>query len=109
MDLRVVHQILEVGGKYSKKELARLLDQPALSSVREGIFSNSSLSEVLLFADLEKQDKELRFRFNDFFEGEYFHWDSQTTQHLVEHSAFCPWRRPDCPPLFDAGSTGRKL
>ena len=31
---------------------------------------------------MEKEGKEDRFHFNDYFEGEYFHWDSQTTQHI---------------------------
>lgn len=35
-----------------------------------------------MFVDLEKKDKESRFHFDDFFEEDYFHWDSQTTQHI---------------------------
>ena len=31
--------------------------------------------------DLEKRNKVERFKFNDYFEGNLFHWDSQTTQH----------------------------
>ena len=31
--------ILDIGNKYSKKELSNLLDQPTLSSVREGVLS----------------------------------------------------------------------
>ncbi|MDA8715257.1 DUF3427 domain-containing protein, partial [Flavobacteriales bacterium] len=34
------------------------------------------------FVDLEKKGKEQRFHFDDFFEGDFFHWDSQTTQHI---------------------------
>ena len=41
---------------------------------------NSSSS--LFFVDLEKKDKEKKFHFNDFFEGDFFHWDSQTTQNI---------------------------
>lgn len=74
--------ILEVGSKYSKNDLSELLKEKSLKSVREGVFSCSSSASYLLFVDLEKADKETRFHFDDFFEGDYFHWDSQTTQHV---------------------------
>lgn len=34
------------------------------------------------FIDLVKEGKEKRFHFNDYFDGDIFHWDSQTTQHI---------------------------
>ena len=74
--------ILQVGEQYSKKELSSLLNEPTLQSVREGVFSCRDSASYLLFVDLEKADKETRFHFDDFFEGDYFHWDSQTTQHI---------------------------
>ena len=74
--------ILQVGQQYSKKELSSLLNEPTLQSVREGVFSCRGSASYLLFVDLEKADKETRFHFDDFFEGDYFHWDSQTTQHI---------------------------
>ena len=63
-----------------KKELSILLDNPNISIIREGVY-NYSRSESLFFVDLEKQGKEERFHFEDYFQGDYFHWDSQTTQH----------------------------
>lgn len=74
--------ILKIGNRYSKKELATLIQQPTLASVREGVFSCNNSQSYLLFVDLEKKEKQERFHFDDFFEGEYFHWDSQTTQHI---------------------------
>jgi hypothetical protein len=74
--------ILDIGNKYSKKELSNLLDQPTLSSVREGVFSCNNSKSYLLFIDLEKKGKEERFHFDDFFQEDFFHWDSQTTQHI---------------------------
>jgi hypothetical protein len=74
--------VLNIGNKYSKKELSNLLEQPTLSSVREGVFSCQNSNSYLLFVDLEKQEKEERFHFDDFFEEDFFHWDSQTTQHI---------------------------
>ena len=35
-----------------------------------------------LFVDLEKVEKVSRFHFNDFFEEDFFHWDSQTPTHI---------------------------
>ena len=74
--------VLEVGKKYSKKDLATLINEPRLFNVREGVSSCNNSNSYLLFVDLEKEDKEERFHFDDFFEEDFFHWDSQTTQHI---------------------------
>ena len=76
------YKILSVGGRYSKKDLAELLDQPNIAKVREGIARYINSPSTLFFVDLEKQGKEKRFHFNDFFEEDFFHWDSQSTQHI---------------------------
>ena len=76
------HKILSVGDKYSKKDLAEILGQPNLAKVREGIARCASSSATLFFVDLEKLGKEQRFHFNDFFQEDFFHWDSQTTQNI---------------------------
>ena len=34
----------------------------------------------MLFVDLVKEGKEERFHFNEYFENQFFHWESQTTQ-----------------------------
>ena len=73
---------LDLGSKYSKKDLASILGEQSLVVIREGVFSCKNTDSYLLFVDLEKAGKEERFHFNDFFEGDYFHWDSQTTQHI---------------------------
>lgn len=74
--------VLSIGQKYSKKELANLLNEPHLLTVREGVSSCTNSNSYLLFVDLEKEDKEKRFHFDDFFEEDFFHWDSQSTQHI---------------------------
>ena len=76
------NKILKVGLKYSKTDLSVLLDQPSLTSVREGVYTCKNSPSYLLFVDLEKAGKETRFHFDDFFEEDYFHWDSQSTQHI---------------------------
>jgi hypothetical protein len=75
-------KILKLGEKYSKKDLSDLLDQDTLSIVREGLYHCKNSESTLFFVDLEKKGKEDRFHFDDFFEEDYFHWDSQTTQHI---------------------------
>ncbi len=76
------HSVLKLGEKYSKKELSNLLLEENLSKIREGLYHCKNSNSTLFFVDLEKEGKAKRFHFNDFFEGEYFHWDSQTTQHI---------------------------
>jgi len=72
---------LIIGSKYSKKDLSKIFDNPNISLVREGIY-NLKTPESFFFVDLEKEGKEERFHFDDYFEGEYFHWDSQPDQHI---------------------------
>jgi hypothetical protein len=72
---------LVVGNGYSKKDLSEIFNNPNISFVREGICHVSD-SESFFFVDLEKEGKEERFHFDNFFEGDYFHWDSQTLQHI---------------------------
>ena len=76
------YSTLQIKTTYTKKELAAFLDQPNISRVREGVFYCKNSNSILFFVDLEKRDKETRFHFDDFFDGEFFHWDSQTTQHI---------------------------
>mgnify|MGYP006111377319 FL=1 len=78
----IPHQVLQLGEKYSKKDLAALLDQANLSLVREGIFHCKNSDSSLAFVDLEKKGKDDRLHYDDFFEEDFFHWDSQTTQHI---------------------------
>jgi hypothetical protein len=72
---------LIIGSKYSKKDLSKIFDNPNISLVREGIY-NLKTPESFFFVDLEKGGKDERFHFDDYFEGEYFHWDSQPDQHI---------------------------
>lgn len=74
--------VLEIGKKYSKKDLAELLNEPRLTSVREGVASCTNSNSYLLFVDLEKAGKEERFHFDDYFDEDLFHWDSQPKQHI---------------------------
>ena len=78
-----INNVLELGNKYTKKDLSSLLEQANIALVREGICYLKDLPVSLFFVDLDKTDKkEERFRFEDYFEGEFFHWDTQTTQNI---------------------------
>ena len=72
---------LVVGDLYSKSDLSEIFENPTIRIIREGIY-NLNQNETFFFVDLEKKGKEDRFHFDDFFEEDYFHWDSQTTQHI---------------------------
>ena len=74
--------ILNIGNKYSKKDLSNLLDQPPLSNVREGSFSCKNSNSDLLFVDLDKTGRGDRFDYKDFFEEDLFHWDSPRNKHI---------------------------
>ena len=73
---------LIIGNHYSKKNLSLFFNEKGLLSSREGIFSSGTLNFYLFFVDLIKEGKQDRFHFNDYFDGDIFHWDSQTTQHI---------------------------
>ena len=62
---------LNIGDKYSKKDLSLIFENPNIKLIREGIY-NLSDSESFFFVDLEKKDKEKRFHFDDFFEEDFF-------------------------------------
>jgi len=74
-------EVLKVGNFYSKNDLSEIFQNPNIKLIREGVYNqNDSIS--FYFVDLVKEGKEDRFHFNDYYEGDYFHWDSQTTQHI---------------------------
>lgn len=81
MDNSLFNQF-KFGGFYTKNSISELLGEDSLKSVREGIYTSTSTGSILLFVDLVKTGKEERFHFNDYFQEDYFHWDSQTTQHI---------------------------
>lgn len=80
-NMKMIDKLI-IGNHYSKKDLSLIFDEKGLLTSREGIFSSNSLHSYLFFVDLVKEGKEDRFHFNDYFDGDIFHWDSQTTQHI---------------------------
>ena len=70
------YEVLNFGEKYSKKDLSNLLNQSNISLVREGIFNCKNSSSSL------------------FLEEDFFHWDSQTTQHIGSPRIKINYERP---------------
>ncbi len=71
--------IFELGDLYTRALIGELLQDARLKSSREGILSSGNY--ILLFVTLDKAKQlNTNLRYNDFFEGNLFHWDSQTTQ-----------------------------
>jgi hypothetical protein len=73
---------LILGDLYTKKDLSIIFGIKGISTSREGIFSSDTLNSFIFFVDLVKIGKEDRFHFNDYFDGDLFHWDSQTIQNI---------------------------
>jgi hypothetical protein len=65
---------LLLGNYYSKKDLSLIFSEKGLLTSREGIFSSKTLNFYLFFVDLVKEGKQDRFHFNDYFDGDVFHW-----------------------------------
>lgn len=76
---------IKVGHLYSKEELQQILQEGTLVNYTKrspGVFYCKTKPLTLLFVDLDKTDKPKRHKFNDYFDGPLFHWDSQPKQHI---------------------------
>lgn len=69
--------ILVLGEKYSRQDLLKVFHEESLG--REGIFYCKHFETTLLFTNLNNRGQ---FTFNNFFEGDYFHWDTQNNQSI---------------------------
>jgi hypothetical protein len=76
------HNKFDVGDFHSRKTILDIIEEPTLSSNREGIFYCKNSLTIILFTDLDKTHKKEQFIYNDYFENDYFHWDSQNKQHI---------------------------
>ena len=73
---------VQVGQFYAKKELAEILGETTLPPVREGVFTCRKSDGYILFVNLDKATAKPEHKFNDFFNGDRFEWDSQPRQHM---------------------------
>lgn len=73
---------VKIGNSYTKKELAEILGETTLPPVREGVFTCRKSDGYILFVNLDKASAKPEHKFNDFFNGDRFEWDSQPRQHM---------------------------
>lgn len=73
---------LVLGDKYSKRDLKEELQEEKLNNRVGGIFYCENSDSNLLFVTLEKENMDDNHRYKDYFEDDYFHWDSQNRQHI---------------------------
>tara|TARA_B100000927_G_C16426012_1_gene453483 strand:+ start:54 stop:1256 length:1203 start_codon:yes stop_codon:yes gene_type:complete len=71
-------EIFQLGKKYKRDEIAYVLDKKNMG--REGISYSDKHHLTIFFTDLNKEETSIKY--NDYFENDYFHWDSQTKQHI---------------------------
>jgi hypothetical protein len=74
---------LVLGNPYSRKELSILLDEK-IAGTREGVFycKGGENGSTLFFVTLNKEGRNEHLQFNDYFEDDLFHWDSQPKQSI---------------------------
>ena len=67
------------GAPYTRTSIGDLINDDRLKTSREGIISSGN--SIFLFVTLDKTKQlNAKLQYNDFFENDLFHWDSQTTQ-----------------------------
>ena len=71
---------LIIGNFYKRIDLNNYFNTDRFASSREGILSIDS--NIILFCTLEKTLKDAQFHYNDYFENDFFRWDSQNPQHI---------------------------
>ena len=71
---------LKIGKGYNKKELASIINEPKASGLQTGLLYCENQNATFLFVTLNKNKKEKQLHYNDFFDGDYFEWDSQNSQ-----------------------------
>ena len=70
---------LQIGKKYSRKLLDQILETDCFKKSREGLVYPQGHT---FFITLDKRNKNEDLRYNDYFEDNLFHWDSQNPQHI---------------------------
>lgn len=77
---------IKIGNSYSKVEIGQLASESTLvnqTKFSPGLFRCKNSETIVLFVDLDKKTKEEKFKFNDYFDDDLFHWDSQPQQNIA--------------------------
>ena len=67
--------LFTIGREYTRRSLGDLLNDSRITISREGLFYLPN--DTFLFVTLEKSNKPPEHHYNDYFEKDHFHWDSQ--------------------------------
>lgn len=73
---------LTLGEHYSKNDLVSVFNVPEIKGVQKGRYHLKGKGLDLLFVNLDKGSTAKNLHYNDFFEGENFHWDSENREHI---------------------------
>lgn len=73
---------LKLGQNISKFELSELIEESSLKNIQGGIYSCKNSKSTFLFVTLDKVNKPESLTYNDYFEEDWFHWDSQNKQNI---------------------------
>lgn len=72
---------LKIGESYNKTELANIINEPEVKTLMTGLhYCKNNKETTILFVTLDKKTKEEQLHYNDFFNNNYFEWDSQNRQ-----------------------------
>ena len=76
--------MLELGSLITKKELGVQLNEKELATNNRiaGFYRCTESAKDFLFVNLNKDNAKEEHKFNDYFDGELFHWDSQPRQSI---------------------------
>lgn len=75
-----LHLNFQIGSRYTKKEIGELSNEPSLvntTKLSPGLFRCKNSDSLIIWVDLDKRSKKDNHKFNDYFDGNLFHWDSQ--------------------------------
>lgn len=73
---------LVVGGAYTRSDIDEAIGSNRVALSREGPIYFPELQCAFLFVTLVKSGRAEGLHYNDWFENDFFHWDSQNTQHI---------------------------
>lgn len=77
-----VFKNLKIGLSYNKIQISELIGEAKMAKYQSGIYYCDTRDTAILFVTLDKTGKKKDLHYNDYFDGEYFEWDSQNSQSL---------------------------
>lgn len=77
-----VFKNLKIGLSYNKIQISELIGEAKMAKYQSGIYYCDTRDTTILFVTLDKTGKKKDLHYNDYFDGEYFEWDSQNSQSL---------------------------